>query len=327
MTDHDRGAYAPHADAPLAFDARRPSERRPLPMTLIASAAVLVAIVAALVLAYRGGVRGSEAPKPVGEPVSSIKTAAAPEAPTEDAGPKLDVYAAQNVPAAAPNFAPTPEEPKARPAAPAAETPAPRLQVRAVDTRLRIEAPEAGPTVRAASEIPAATPAAPPSRPVQTAAAAKPAPSPKPAPAAPAVQPRAVATAAVIAPASTKATRAAAEAPAKPLVVASAAAPTVRAATTVTPKAAEPEAVSLRPKVGGAAVQIGAFSSAALAAKGFADSAALVSPGGRSKSVETVSRDGKTFYRATLTGFADKEAAQVFCAKLAAKGGRCLVKG
>lgn len=321
MTDHDRGAYAPHADAPLAFDARRPSERRPLPMTLIASAAVLVAIVAALVLAYRGGVRGSEAPKPVGEPVSSIKTAAAPEAPTEDAGPKLDVYAAQNVPAAAPNFAPAPEEPRARPAAPAQPAEQPRLQVRAVDTRLRIEAPEAAPQVRAAAETPAPAPV-PAGRPVQMATA-------KPAVLAPASVP------AGAPPVSTKATRAAAEVTAKPLVVASAAAPKVRAATTVAPsRAVDPELAVLRPKTaaaaaktGGAAVQIGAFSSAALAQKGFADSAALVSPGGRGKAVESVSRDGKTFYRATLTGFPDKEAAQVFCAKLAAKGGRCMVKG
>ena len=289
MTDQDRGVYTPHADAPLAFDARRPAERRPLPMTLIASGVVLLAIVAALVLAYRGGVRGSESPKPVGEPVGAIKTAAAPEAAV-DAGPKLDVYAAQNVPAAAPNFAPPPEEPRARPAAPAVAEAAPPpsgLQVRTVDTRMRIEAP--APVARAAAETPPAV-TAPASRPVQTAAASAP----------PATKPVVVA---------------------RTTVTVTAPAP-VRAATTVTP-----EAPAQTASASGAAVQIGAFSSRALADKGFSDAAALVSAGGRGRSVESVQRDGKTFYRATLTGFADRTAAKAFCDRLAAKGGRCMVRG
>lgn len=273
MNDTDRGAYTPHHDAPLAFDARRPSDRRPLPMTLIASAAVLVAIVAALVLAYRGGVRGSESPKPVGEPVGAIKTAAAPEGPAE-ADPKLDVYAAQNVPTAAPNFAPPPEAPLARPA----PAPAPQLQVRTVDTRMRIETPEAAP-----APPPAPAPVA--SRPVQAAA---------PAPAA--------------------------------MKSAAPASASVPAATTITrPVSGLPASASAAS--GGASVQIGAFSSRALADKGFADSAALVSSGGHGRAVEQVERDGKTFFRATLTGFADRAAARAFCDRLAAKGGRCIVKG
>ena len=73
-------------------------------------------------------------------------------------------------------------------------------------------------------------------------------------------------------------------------------------------------------------MQVGAFSSAALAQQGFADAARLASLGGHARSVETVARDGKTFYRATLSGFADRAAAKAFCAQLAAKGGRCLVK-
>ena len=66
MTEQDRGAYTPQTDAPLAFDARysRGSGERPLPMTLIVSGVVLVALIAALAFFYRSGVRGAGQPPP-----------------------------------------------------------------------------------------------------------------------------------------------------------------------------------------------------------------------------------------------------------------------
>jgi hypothetical protein len=75
MTDHDRGAYTPPTDEALAFDARRQSERRPVPMTLVGSAVVLVVLIVGVAVVYRGGVRGAdEAPRPIGQPVVSVKT-------------------------------------------------------------------------------------------------------------------------------------------------------------------------------------------------------------------------------------------------------------
>ena len=79
---------------------------------------------------------------------------------------------------------------------------------------------------------------------------------------------------------------------------------------------------------GGASVQIGAFSSAALADKGWSDTAQLL-PGpmaGKTKAVQVVERDGKTFYRTSVGGFASKADAQSFCASLKAAGKSCIVK-
>ncbi|NEX92196.1 SPOR domain-containing protein, partial [Caulobacter sp. 17J65-9] len=119
MSDQERGAYTPPTDEPLAFDARRTTgERRPVPMTLVASAVVLVVLVVAVVLFYRSGVRSrNEAPN-VGEPVAAVKTAPAQDAQPVDEAASLDVYVAEpNAPAPAqPTFAPGPEQPAPRPA-------------------------------------------------------------------------------------------------------------------------------------------------------------------------------------------------------------------
>jgi hypothetical protein len=82
------------------------------------------------------------------------------------------------------------------------------------------------------------------------------------------------------------------------------------------------------PAPGGARVQIGAFSSAALADKGWRDVAALEPVGvrGRGKHVEAVEKDGHTLYRTSVTGFADRDAAAAFCDALKAKGRICFVK-
>ena len=46
----------------------------------------------------------------------------------------------------------------------------------------------------------------------------------------------------------------------------------------------------------------------------------------KGEKVEPVSKDGKTFYRAYVTGFAGHDAAQAFCEKLKAAGKACFVK-
>ena len=120
MSDPHRGAYTPPTDAPLSFDARQPVRgSRPLPMTLIISAVVLATLVVAVLLIYRGGVRGpNEPPRTVGEPVAQMK--AAPPAGTaqpSDPAAGLQIYR-NETPEASPTFAAKPEEPLARPAAP-----------------------------------------------------------------------------------------------------------------------------------------------------------------------------------------------------------------
>ncbi|HWT50601.1 MAG TPA: SPOR domain-containing protein, partial [Caulobacter sp.] len=76
MSDPHRGAYTPPTDAPLSFDARQPVRgARPLPMTLIISAVVLVTLVVAVVMIYRGGIRNPNAPpQAVGTEVAQMKT-------------------------------------------------------------------------------------------------------------------------------------------------------------------------------------------------------------------------------------------------------------
>ncbi|UDF05292.1 SPOR domain-containing protein [Asticcacaulis sp. AND118] len=79
---------------------------------------------------------------------------------------------------------------------------------------------------------------------------------------------------------------------------------------------------------GGASVQIGAFSSQAIADREFA---ALASSyglfvGGTRKVVEKVDRDGSTFYRTSFSGFASKDKAQQFCNALKSAGKTCFVK-
>ena len=79
---------------------------------------------------------------------------------------------------------------------------------------------------------------------------------------------------------------------------------------------------------GGAMVQIGAFSSQALADKGWSD-AAKVAPGaaaGKGKKVEAIQKDGATLYRTAVTGFPSRAEASAFCEKLKAAGKSCFVK-
>jgi len=79
---------------------------------------------------------------------------------------------------------------------------------------------------------------------------------------------------------------------------------------------------------GPAVVQIGAFSSEALADKEWSKAAA-VAPGamaGKGKRVVAVSKDGATLYRTAITGFASREDAQSLCDRLQAAGASCFVR-
>lgn len=95
--------------------------------------------------------------------------------------------------------------------------------------------------------------------------------------------------------------------------------------------AAAPKAATLPatpPKGGSAMVQIGAFSSAALADKGWSDAAA-VAPGlaaGKGKRVEEIDKDGQTLFRTSVTGFSSRAEAQTFCDRLKGAGKSCFVK-
>lgn len=271
MSDHDRGAYTPPTDAPLSFDARQPVRgSRPLPFTMIISVLVLAALVVAIFVFYRSGVReAGQPPQTVGQPVGELKSAAPNEAQPQDPAAGLQIYRseagqpAEAVPAA-PTFTAPPEQPQPRPA-PVVTAPPPAAAPTAV--------------VGAAQPLrPAAPPTAAQPAPAPVAKAAPPAMTPPPAPKA-----------------------AAAPTPASPVA-----------------KAAS----------GSAAVQIGAFSSPALADKGWND-AAGVAPGlaaGKGKSVEKVERDGSTFYRTTVTGFANRTDANAFCSALKAAGKQCFVR-
>lgn len=93
-------------------------------MTLILSAVVLATLVVAVLLIYRGGVRGAnEPPRTVGEPVASIKTPppAGTAQPTDPAA-GLQIYKNEQA-EPSPTYAAQPEAPMARPAAPPPTTP------------------------------------------------------------------------------------------------------------------------------------------------------------------------------------------------------------
>jgi outer membrane biosynthesis protein TonB len=286
MSDHDRGAYTPPTDAPLSFDARQPVRgSRPLPFTLIVSVLVLAALVVAIFLFYRSGVReAGQPPQTVGQPVGELKSPPTNEAQPQDPAAGLQIYRSESgqpaeaVPAA-PAFTPPPEQPQARPA----------------------------PAPMPASPPPAAVPTTPVGPPQPLRPAAPPSPVQPPAPGAPLPVTRLAPP-----PAPTAKTT---PAPAKP------APKTIdqAIAAAATPKAA----------AGGAAgVQIGAFSSPSLADKGWSD-AVSISPGlaaGKGKSVEKVERDGSTFYRTTVTGFASRADAAAFCAALKGAGKACFVR-
>jgi cytoskeletal protein RodZ len=304
MSDHDRGAYTPQTDAPLSFDARQARGRKAFPTTLVISLVILLGLGGAIFMFYRSGVRGAgEAPVPVGAPVGEIKTPAPASAQdaqkSADAAAGLQIYKSEGAPSAAPSSPPVftagPEQPAPRPAptTPVAVAAAPihAVPVPAATTASAVAA--SGATTKA---VPVAAAAA---KPVAV-AATRPAPGAAPGDAVGDLL-------------RSKAAPAPKPAAAKPVQLAE----------------AKPAPQPVSPAAHGAAVvQIGAFSSAALASKGWSDIAAAYPSdmAGKGKLVETVDRDGKTLWRGAVSGFGSRADAVAFCSKIKADGKNCIVR-
>jgi hypothetical protein len=281
MSDnHDRGAYTPQSDAPLAFDARssRRGGSQPMPVTLIISGVILIILVAAMAVFFVHNAHDNGTAPSAGQSIDAIKSPpAVPEAkPAEQAGVQIG-YTQGNPPiptdantaaasAGAPTFTAPPEAPGVRPAP--ATTPAPG-KPQTIDAILK-EAP-AKPAPKTSDEIIAEAAA----KPAQT--VAKPKPAPKAEVAAP---------------------------------------------------AAKPEAKPAAAKSVGPMVQIGAFSSDALAEKSMSDVSAKIpaKAAGKTLKIEKAEVGGKTLSRALVAGFASKADADSFCAALKAQGGACSVR-
>ncbi|HUO21593.1 MAG TPA: SPOR domain-containing protein [Caulobacteraceae bacterium] len=302
MSDHERGAYSPQTDAPLAFDARQSRGGGGFPTTLVISLVVLVVLIGAIVLFYRSGIRGaSEGPGQVGAPVDQIKSPAPAGAqPSDQPATGLQIYKTETQPAApppAPTFAAPPEQPQARPAAP--------VQSQALPAPQPAPAPQSTPaTAPAATSTPAVTAK---SAPMAATAAAAGATAPAKSAAPPKDEIAALLDKSGAAPATPSPTTKAA-APAKPVKP-----PTAPAGASGT----------------GTTVQIGAYSSEDLAVSGWnnlatAFPADMTGKGQHFEPVKTA--DGKTLYRATVSGFGSHAGAVAFCAKLKAAGRACIVK-
>jgi hypothetical protein len=149
--------------------------------------------------------------------------------------------------------------------------------------------------------------------------AAVPGPPPAaPAAARPAAGPAPIRTAAVQAPAAPTTAPATPAKPPKPLTIASLADAAVRAPAPLRPALHAPAAPSPGAAPAGFWAQIGAFSTSALADKGWTEIAAFDhhDMAGKGKQVESTTHDGRTFYRTVVTGFSSEAAAQAFCKKL-----------
>jgi len=149
-----------------------------------------------------------------------------------------------------------------------------------------------------------------------------------PAPEAP--QPRNVPVVTQAAPPAPVAALPAAPVVAEPVLKPTVVAPKPKPVTPVAPVEAKAPTVTPAPAASGGAavVQIGAFSSNALADKGWNDAVAIA-PGaaaGKGKKVEAVQVGSSTLYRTQVTGFASKALASQFCDKLKAAGKQCFVK-
>ena len=117
--------------------------------------------------------------------------------------------------------------------------------------------------------------------------------------------------------------------PAQPAPAAKAPAPAPAPAPVA--KAPEPKASTPTPAAvasGGAMVQVGAFSSEALADAGWNDAMRALpdSAAGKGKRVEPVESNGKTLYRGYVTGFSSRAEATAYCDRLKAAGRSCFVR-
>jgi cell division protein FtsN len=93
-------------------------------------------------------------------------------------------------------------------------------------------------------------------------------------------------------------------------------------------KADKPKTTPAKPGDAPVLIQIGAFSSEALADKEWSK-VASIAPGpmaGKGKRVVPISKDGATLYRTSITGFASRDQAQGVCDRLVAAGGKCFVR-
>lgn len=171
MSDPHRGAYTPPTDAPLSFDARQPVRgARPLPMTLIISAVVLVTLVVGVILVYRGGVRNpNDPPQAVGTEVAQMKTPPPAGSQPQDPAAGLQIYHNED-PQPSATFAAPPETPAARPAVPVASAPVQTAALPAAQPAPAAAAPAAKPAPTIESLATAAT-QKPAPKPVQVAAA------------------------------------------------------------------------------------------------------------------------------------------------------------
>jgi hypothetical protein len=311
MTDHDRGAYTPQTDEALAFDARREADGRPLPMTLIGSGVVLAVLVVGIAIVYRGGVRSpGEAARPVGQPVVAVKTAPSPTA--NDSGaqppdlPSTNAIATVET-AARPSVVASKAPPKAVPAATALAAPAPAPQVP------RFAPPPEQPAPRVESKP-------------KLAVAAPPEPAPVVVKASPVVSAKGpVRTVGGLDSADVAAAGMTGAVAAKPVKAVAASVKFAAAA----PMAATPKTPLSAGPATGSVVQIGAFSSAELADKGYADASSLLAGqmAGKSKHVLAIQVNGATLYRTWVAGFASRTEATAFCNALKAKSKPCFVKG
>lgn len=319
------GPYTPGDEPPLAFERRRPPRaerpRRggPPPVTLILSAMLLLGVGGAVAFMYRAGVREpGGAPRPVGTPVGEMRIAAPAQAQPADPAAGLTIYK-ETPPPASPAFTPAPEQPLPRsqtgvpPAAAASAAPVPTAEAStsAAASKSHVAVSSAtsvvgAPQKRASAAEPIAKP------PAETKA------KPKTIDAlltgsAPAEPDHSALTkhAAKLADAAPQDAKTKAAKPDKPTDK-----PGTRAV-----KAAKAEVASTTKDAHSAAVQIGAFSSRALA-----EAAAAKGSGGHARRIVPVTRaDGTILYRASLTGFTSREAAANFCGKLKASGGACFV--
>lgn len=328
MSEPDRGAYAPQNDAPLAFDARqsRGGGRGPAPLTLLVSAIVLMALIVGLLLFYRHGVRhAGQTPELVGAPVGQTKSSPSSDTVANQAA-SLQVYKAEATPTSEtkppPSFETPPEQPAPLPAARPVQ-PRPLVisaePLRGVTSTSSSPPPASKPAVVAKAASPhavksaPAAPTAPDTSYVAGSAFGNHIPPPR------AARPP---TAHVAAP---PAKPAALAVPPKP---AGAAKPKSSPKTpSVSPETASASTPASASSNGAVIVQIGAFSSAALAQKGWNDDAHAVpdAMSGRTRKVESATKDGKTFYRAYVGGFASKADAASFCAALKAKDKPCFI--
>ena len=300
-------------ERPLAFDGYEARPRRgPPPVTLMLSLLVLAGVGGGVAYLYRGGVRAPDGPpEPVGAPLRDVRVAAPPQAPTADPAAGLSIYKDDpNATPGAPAFVAPPEQPLPRPSPPVVAAPTTNSSIPTPVLAAPAKSPAAAgaPVVAAMAQGPGAgsTPSSP--------TTVKPAKSVK----APTID-----TLLAGAPPPVAAPRAemAATAPSRRVDTTSTAALNqATSATSLAAKHANP--------AGGYVVQIGAFSSPALADKEW-NSAAGLAPGsmaGKGKRVAQITKDGATLYRTAITGFDTREQAQAVCAKLAAAGRACFVR-